>query len=574
MSAIATRLKWVQEEFDHIAVNGFLGEPNGKPGMAYLRVSSVGQAEEGRTGFPRQLMHVSSKAQELHIAIPWELVFFDDHTGFQFRDRPGLTRLRQLVKQHPRPADDLIIENLDRLSREASWHQGYLLDELEHDCKVGVHFWKELGTKLERAVYGTVAQDRMLTDLERMATGNLLKAKSQRVTAHVAAYGFKLVNSTGGEENAKKDTHYAIYEPEARFVRRMYAWLVEEHVTLHEVSRRLIAKHIKPPKKSKTWEMSLLHKIITNPVYKGEFYAHRVTQVRRISKHTGKEVIGTILRPRDQWILVPVPAIVSPESWELAQKVIQGNRNKALRNSKGEYLLASVAYCAECGLKFHVKPRFQEKQTKQGPKHYEMTYYRCGGRDASRHIRDAMGRHCSMPQMSRKLLDPIVWHNILNVLLDGERLNEGMERYFSKQTSVTTREEIAYLQAQITVLDVEDEMLYPAYIAKAFNAQEYASKRQVIQDKKSSLETEKEEVQRRLTLLTEKQARKDRILASVEELRKRAGDEAPFELQRRILMLVVDKITLNIREEWMDLEGAIAGKFDFTSAPATLWPST
>src|SRR5215212_3799639 len=154
MELIPSRLQWVKDEFDRIAVNGVLGDPDGKPAYAYLRVSSTGQAEEGRSGFPRQLLHVHEKAHQLHLCITWELVFFDDHTGFEFRDRPALTALRELIRSLVRPADELVIENLDRLSREASWHQGYLLEEFEKDYKVRVHFWKELPSKLERVVYG------------------------------------------------------------------------------------------------------------------------------------------------------------------------------------------------------------------------------------------------------------------------------------------------------------------------------------------------------------------------------------------------------------------------------------
>ncbi len=332
MKKTPDRFLWVKEEFERIATSGYMGNPQGAKAMAYLRVSAVGQAEEGRTGFPRQLQHVHEKARQLSLAIPWELVFFDDHTGFEFRDRPALTGLRTLVKTQPRPADDLVIENLDRLTREATWHQGYLLEEFEKECKIKVHFWKDLGSKIERAVYGTVAQDRMLTDLERMATGNRIKAQSGRVTARVPAYGFMLVDSTGGTVNAKKDTHYALNSTEARVMQMIYSWLVQEHATLVEISRRLTEKKIKPPKKSRAWEHSLIYKMVTNPVYKGEFFAHRYIQLKRVSKQTGRDVIGKIQRPRDEWILVPVPAIVSSQSWELAQKVVKSNRILMVRS--------------------------------------------------------------------------------------------------------------------------------------------------------------------------------------------------------------------------------------------------
>src|SRR5690348_10943797 len=110
MKSVPERLQWVKDEFDRIAVGGLLGDPDGKSAYAYLRVSSQGQAEEGRSGFPRQLLHVHEKALQLHLCITWELVFFDDHTGFEFRDRPALGSLRELVRSIVRPADDLVIE--------------------------------------------------------------------------------------------------------------------------------------------------------------------------------------------------------------------------------------------------------------------------------------------------------------------------------------------------------------------------------------------------------------------------------------------------------------------------------
>jgi site-specific DNA recombinase len=566
MNTLPEKSRWVKEEFDRLAVDGFLGSPQGKLGMAYLRVSSAGQAEEGRTGFPRQLLHVHEKASQDNIAIPWDLVFFDDHTGFEFRDRPALNQLRDLAKSHSRPADDLVIENLDRLSREASWHQGFLLDELEKDHKVKVHFWKELGSKLERAVYGTVAEDRMRTDLERMATGNRIKAQSGRVTARVPAYGFQLVDSQGTTANAKKDTHYAIYEPEARVMRQIYSWLVDEHASLEEVSRRLTEKQITPPKKSKVWEGTLIYKMISNTVYKGEFYAHRYTSVKRTSKRTGKVATHKIQRPHDQWILVPVPALVSPKVWAVAQKVVKDNRTLSLRNAKHQYLLVSLTECAECKSKLSVGARYITKGTKAGERRYDLTYYRCTSRQRPKHIQDALGLHCKMPQISSRRLDELVWNVVLTVLLDPQRLKEGLDRYFARQGQGSVSEEIAYVQSQLTDLEVEDERLYQAYISKAFDAEEFAHRRQVLRARRTKLETTRDELQQKKSKQTDWPEKMKAILQSAEEFRARAHNGISFERKRRILMMVVDKIVIDTREEWFELEGAISGRFDFIPA--------
>jgi site-specific DNA recombinase len=567
MNTIPDRLSWVKDEFDRIAACGVLGDPEGKNAYAYLRVSSQGQAEEGRSGFPRQLLHVHEKACQLHLCIRWELVFFDDHTGFEFRDRPALNNLRELVRSIVRPADDLVIENLDRLSREATWHQGYLLEEFERDRSVRIHFWKELPSKLERAVYGTISQDRMLTDLARMHEGNIHKAKTGRITARTPAYGYRLVNAEGAEENAKKDTHYGLYDPEANVMRQIYRWLVEDRATLVWISRELVKEAVKPPKRSRTWETSTLQMLVKNTVYKGEYYAHREMEVKHLDAKSGKTVTRRIERPRNEWILVPVPALVSPQVWEEAQRVVHENKTKSLRNSKRQYLLVGLLYCADCRkIKLTVGGRYHYRNTHEGRKQYESRYYRCGNRTRIKHIAAAMGYNCTMPQITARRLDTLVWDTVVNVLLDQKRLEEGMDRYFSAQKAETTKEELGFIQAQITDLDLEDERLYRAYVAGAFDAEEYAEKRHILKERKHNLQEEKGRLEKKLSQQSNQAAQKKQILASADELKQRAGAEVSFDVQRRILLAVVDKIVMNTREEWFELEGAIAGKFDFIPA--------
>jgi site-specific DNA recombinase len=567
MNKISDRLVWVKEEFDRIAIGGVLGDSDGKPAFGYLRVSSTGQAEEGRGGFPRQLQHVHEKAQDLGLAIPWDLVYFDDHTGFEFRDRPALTRLRNLIRSQPRPADYIVIENIDRLSREATWQQGFLLDELENEYKVHIHFWKELGSKLERVVYGTISQDRMLTDLERMAAGNRHKAKSGRVTARTSAYGYRFVNAQGGQENIKKDTYYAIAEPEASVVRMMYRWLLEERATLVDISRRLMERNIKTPQNGLVWDPTKLRAIIKNTVYKGEFYAHRYVHVERISMLTGKPVTHKIQRPCNEWILVPVPALVTPDVWEEAQAVMRENRTLSLRNAKREYLLASLVYCAECReYKMSGGGHFTYRETAEGQKRYESSQYRCARSNTAKHLQKALGVTCTMPQIASKRLDNLVWNTVVHILLDRHRLEERLERYFSQQQGDTAREEVAFVQGQLTELTLEDERLYRAYQAGAFEAAEFAQKRFVLKEQQKRLEDEKERLQQRLASQVRQEEWKQQLLEAVEVLRQQAEQALPFELKRRILMQVVDKITVDTREQWFQLEGTISGKLSLSSS--------
>jgi site-specific DNA recombinase len=572
MTKANDRFNWVKDEFNRIATDHVLGDPAGRPGMAYLRVSSAGQADEGRSGFPRQLVHVHEKAYALRLAIPWDLVFFDDHTGFEFRDRPALTRLRALVKSPDRPASDLVIENLDRLSREATWHQGFLLEEFEKDCRVNVHFWKELPSTLERVVYGTIAQDRMLTDLERMANGNLLKAKTSRVTARTPAYGYRFVNSTGGQEDVKKDTHYAIYEPEARIVRLIFTWLVKDRDSIGKIAQRLVQMGVQPPKRSKAWDPSLLRTLLMNPVYKGEFYAHRKVELKVTDPRTGKSTKRRIERPREEWILVPVPALVSANQWDCAQKIRKANRERSLRNTRHEYLLTGLAYCAHCkDIKMSITAKWRRKTTRHGLRVSDISAYRCNTRSRLRHVAIAHNRQCSMPQINCRILDEIIWRTIVQVLFDTCTLKESLARYFARQSVTTIKEEIAFIQSQLTALDVEDESLYRAYLSQAFDADEFAARRQPLRDRRQKLHEEKEALQRQMSQQASREEMMQGILETVEALRAQAQGDIPFELKRKIVRMVVEKVTLDTREERFEIEGAIVGSFDFIPAGRDSW---
>ena len=50
--------KFFKSEFDALATNHAIGHPNGELAYGYLRVSSAGQADEDRSGLPRQIMNV------------------------------------------------------------------------------------------------------------------------------------------------------------------------------------------------------------------------------------------------------------------------------------------------------------------------------------------------------------------------------------------------------------------------------------------------------------------------------------------------------------------------------------
>ncbi len=559
--------KFFKTEFDALAINDALGHPNGELAYAYLRVSTSGQAEESRSGLPRQLLHVHEAAVQHRLKIHWEYLFADDDSGFDFSDRPELSRLRQEYRSEKRRAQVVVIEHLDRLSRNADWHQGYLLDEMKQSG-IRTVFWKQFSSRMERVVMGAVAQTGMENEKLRMAQGTLHKARNGRVTAKSPAYGYKLVDSFGNEgSSAKKDTHYGIREDEARVVRTIYQKVLEGY-PLRRIAIMLEGKY-PPPRRFTHWEPKMVELIIKREVYKGEFIAHRSMQVKvpKVSQPAGitdmnpEMVLRKIQRPRVEWIVVPVPAIVSPEDWQQANGLISTNLGR--REAREPYLLAGLITCATCGYRY-TGGRRMVPSGRSGNK-VPITCYRCASKsNRIPSISQKIG--CNQKQISMQVLDHSIWYVIYEVLLNPQILLDALETEFNSEQNEQVRNQVDFLNGQVRELKREDEQLYKAYLADAFDEDEYAAQRSHITNQLRTLHAEIERMEEGLIRPEQYEERKQEILAICQSAKTSGlAFDTPFEIRQRIIRTIVDKITLNANEGWFELEGVINGQYLFNN---------
>ena len=556
--------KFFKTEFDTLATNNAIGHPNGELAYGYLRVSSAGQADEGRSGLPRQIMNVHEAAMKHGLQIPWEFLFADDDSGFEFTERPDLSRLRQEYKSTRRRANAVVIEHLDRLSRNADWHQGYLLDEMKQYGLQSV-FWKEFTSRIERAVMGAIAQDGMEQAKQRMAEGNIHKARSGRVTARTPAYGYKLVDSKGREgETAKKDTHYAIKEDEAYVVQGIFQQAIEGN-TLRGITR-FLEENYPPPKRYTYWDAKMVALIISNPVYKGEFIAHNRKEIK-VPLSTGpasltggavKTVIRRVARPREEWIIVPVPAVVSAEEWELANKVLEKNKQMSRRNGKESFLLTGLIHCATCNHKYSGGRR--KRIGKTGVR-YGTSWYRCSASNSGyAAIREKAG--CDQSQISIRVIDDAVWSLAYQVLLDPQILITALEKEFQGERNNQTSRQISFLENQINELNIEDDKLYKAYLAGVFNETEYAGRRRLVKENRQRLQAELQQLNGNLISPEKLEERKQEILIVCSHATSNGlVQNAPFEVKRNIIKTIIERIILNVNEGWFELEGVIHGRY-------------
>ena len=550
------KFPWLKDEFDRLAIEGVLGDPHGEPSAAYLRVSSTGQAEEGRSGLPRQLEHIREKAIEANLYIPWEHVFFDDHSGFEFEDRRGLQELLAAAKDSP-GFSHIVIEYLDRLSRNADWHQGYLIERFQNAGQTLV-WWKPYHSRIERAVFGAISQDGMEQAIERMKAGTRKKAESGRVTAKVRAYGYVFVDSQGrGKDDPasewRKDTHYAIHPEEAAVVRRVFEDLVYNGKSLYQIAEELNQEGIKPHRRAGFWHNGTLSPMVRKPLYKGEFYANQNKFEKRWNPGKQKFTLHQVKKPRDEWILVPVPAIVEPELWEAAQEVLKVNRRKATRNANHKWLLTGFLRCAKCG--------YRLSSSSSGRKGYgrgRVLAYYCVSRNQPKSIRDQIG--CDTPTVRADELEPAVWQAITEVIYNPELVIEGLEQRYSEERFAEKSNHLDYLEEQLKTKADELERWDQAYAAGYLDLREWGEKKLAVQQELEKLRESAETTRRQLAQRDDLERQKQIVLTELASLREgglRPEEDLPFEAKRKIIALLVDDIVVNGKERTFELKGVI-----------------
>jgi site-specific DNA recombinase len=555
----------VEEEFKKVAnKDGILGDPEGIPAYCYIRVSSEAQTEDGRSGLPRQLQHIDEKAKEENLAISWNMVFTDaGYSGFQFENRPELSRLRQEVATNPR-SKYLMMEHLDRLSRNVKWHQGFLLDEFEgHGMKLV--FWRAYSSEIERTVLGTIAEEGMRTEIARMREGMVYKAKSGRITAKRPAYGYIFVDSDGNPgPQTSQDTHYAHHPEASKIMRFVYEQLIYHDSTLGPIAEYLNRNEIPTPHNATAWTVASLARMVKSPVYKGEFYANRFYQeLTGEHREDGKPKRVTRERPTEEWIKIEVPAIVTPEEWQLAQEVLKSNQKRSTRNmKKREWLLSSFVRCDICGYAYNA--------TIGGGKNKSIRYYGCKGRNSAR--ARATGQYCRSPYVHADLLEQLVWDNIAELVFNPEIIIEYLEREHEQEWRREYETQLEFLGKELEKLASQKVRWREAYLNEVITLEEYKSHRQQIEKRAGALRQEQQDLETKLGTEISLEEKKRIVLKGLEGIREQMAErELSFEFRRRILGLLIDQIYVDSEKKTIRLEGVIRETYSFESGLILRW---
>lgn len=306
----------------------------------YLRVSTEEQARHGYS-LAAQREACWERARRLGAAEVLE--FADEGVSGALLERPGLSALREALRG--RGIQLVVVMDPDRLARNLS-HQLLVTEEIEK-ARARLEFinfeWRNTPEgQLFYAVRGAIAQFEKEKIRERTTRGRRQKAKTGRLPLAFRPYGY---------DYDRAASMLVVNEREAELVRWMFGWLLTEGEGPNGIARRLNALGI-PARKGGVWHRNVVRQILRNPVYTGVFWANRYdTAGLGLNRHRPREErLAPTVRPQEEWIPIPVPAIIDQGQWEQAQRMLDRARRLWSGRPRAEYLLSGLVICGRCGL--------------------------------------------------------------------------------------------------------------------------------------------------------------------------------------------------------------------------------
>jgi site-specific DNA recombinase len=377
----------------------------------YARVSSVRQKEQETIG--SQTAALRAHAEQLGLDVPEQWVFQDDGQSGASLVRPALERLRDLVCQVP--VDVLLVYSPDRLARKYAY-QALLIEELAKAGTAVVFVKGPRGDSPEDALLvqfqGMIAEYERAQILERTRRGKTHRAKAGTINVLSGApFGYRYLRKTD-----HADACYEIVAHEAAAVAEVFARYAEGGTAIGELARWLTALGVATRTGKPRWDRSTVWAMLRNPAYAGRAcfgktmrteQAAGLNRTARLSGRSTPRHYTVTERPREQWLEIPVPALVDEDTWARAQRRLEDNKRYAARNTKNPSLLQGICACASCGYAYY---RTSTRTTNK-----KIYYYRCLGSDNYRYEH---GRVCTNKPVRADYLDTIVWDHIATLLAD------------------------------------------------------------------------------------------------------------------------------------------------------------
>lgn len=425
--------------------------------------------------------------------------------------------------------DQVYVHSPDRLARRYAY-QVLLLEEFRRAGVEIVFVNRPIGISAEDdlllQIQGMIAEYERAKILERSRRGRRHAARTGLVNAlGKVPFGYRYITKEEGGGVARVE----VVADQARWVRLMFAWIGLDRLSLREVCRRLHEAGVPTSTGRVRWDATTIALMLRNTAYIGRAVfgrSHFVPAAPRLRPlrghpHSPRHPNSRVPAPREEWIEIPMPALVDPAVFEAAQTQLDENRRwRRERRRRPGWLLQGLVVCRQCGYAFYGK---MARGTVGGRQPTDYGYYRCPGTDAHRFAGLAV---CHNRSVRSDRLERAVWDEIRAVLEDPQRLAHEYERRLAEvRDRPCGAEALAGFDQQITGLRRGIARLIDGYAEGIIDLAEFEPRIGGMKQRLSRLEEERRktaedaEVESNLALIIGRlEDFADKVHQSLEEL--------------------------------------------------------
>jgi site-specific DNA recombinase len=293
--------------------------------------------------------------------------------------------------------------------------------------------------------------------LERSRRGKRHRARAGEISVLSGApYGYRYIRKS--EEGPAS---YAVIDAEARVVRQVYEHYTLAGWSIGAITRWLNQQHVATRKPGTRWERSMVWAMLRNPAYRGTACfgktrvatRQRVTRPLRLRGGMATRDSANHERPREDWIEIPVPALIDEPTFARAQELLQENKVRARRRTITPSLVQGLVSCRRCG---YALSRISTRSSAR-----LIHYYRCIGSDGWRHLG---GPRCDNRPVRQDLLDEIVWTEVIRLLEDPTLIQQELDRRLAAARAADpTKQRQQTVQRDLVRVDKSIERVLTAY---------------------------------------------------------------------------------------------------------------
>src|SRR5205809_1872184 len=511
----------------------------------YARVSCEQQREENTIA--SQTASLIEFAKSNNLEVPEEWVCEDEGYSGATVERPGFERVRDLAAEGQ--IQVMLAYSPDRLSRKYAY-QILLIEEFARHGVETVFVKSPQGDSAEDQLLvqfqGMIAEYERAQILERSRRGKRHRAQSGEVSVMSnAPYGYRYLRKTDEAPAA-----YLVDEAEAQVVRRVYEMYTVEGLSIGEITRRLNTEGVPTRKASARWERSVVWGVLRNPAYRGMacFGKTRISaraRVMRPQRRRGVTTPSTTAgheRPREEWIEIPVPALVTEERFARAQELLHQNKIRSRRRTIAPSVVQGLVSCAKCGYAF--------SRTSTQTSARKIHYYKCIGSDGWRKLG---GPVCDNGRFVRQeLLDQIVWAEVVRLLEEPTLIQQELDRRLvAARASDPTRKREQSLQRELTHVGKGIERLLNAYQEELLSIEQLPERMPLLRQRQQTLSAELQAIADRTNDRAAFLRLAETLTAFLARLRSAAETLSVNERQKIVRLLVKDVLvgedTITIR---------------------------